>query len=341
MGNKSKVVLSVLFAGVIVGGLGAVTKGFREWNPTNWFSKEDQSDIQTSVKSNGVSIKNLKTTANNDGKYTTTFTYEVSPSNATNKSVTVSIAYADGTDCSAVSTVSVSGVTKTVTVITEGNGFDKQIVIKLTSVANAEATARVTLDFGKKVLGYSCKDTVENTFYLWESGNDFDGVNPRTISALNTDSIVDPQYSAYTIDKDYTFAFLASADSCRFELLHLTRVDGDAYGDDFDNVLDEICEGALKTWVVNALKNGSSALTADEMWAMDSSNIWHSFLKECSNCAIEEGYFEYSCAPGVSGGGGTKTLPFKIRIPVGYNFENSKYSVNVDSITSESTTIEI
>lgn len=338
MGNKSKVVLSVLLAGVIVGGLGAVTKGFQEWNPTNWFSKGNQDDIVTDIKTNGILIKGLSTSKQTDGTFKTTFTYSVSPSNATDQSVTLGVAYTDGTDCSSVLTASVNGETKTVTAITDGGGFDQQVAITLTSNANAEATATVTLDFAKRVKSITALDSL--FFVGTAQGTIITSLTKVADFAL--ENFVDVEYTKYTVNREITSAF-DTASVLSFDRIGM-QMEGELTESGLYSDVVSVLSGALLDEVKSCLVNGGSYFTADEMWNMDDSNAWHSFLKEYSSGSSQTNFIQYSLNAAITNDtyASVYTASLNLRLSIAYDFTDDEvYTVGVDSLTSETTEVTI
>lgn len=268
--NKSIIMglVCALLAVGAVGALGAVTKGFQEWNVNNWFEKteEDKTDSEITIEEKGISVKSLKTVNNDDGTVSKVFSYSVTPTTATNQAIFISAKYEDNTNCDAALTTSVDLSKKEVT-LNCLNDFGKKIKVTLVSLADSTKTAVVTVDYTKKVktAGYN-----NSPFYLsLEEENE-----------INYDDYVDIVYSQYTIDKLYTVKF----NSLSLDIGEYSVVT------DFTLEQMEMMNIGIAEYVEHLMSNPSVPISQDFVWNEFNDNAWHSFL--VSNVG-EGSYFSY------------------------------------------------
>lgn len=279
-------ILTIVAALLLVGATATVTAGIcTDWfkkNPFEQAQKQDKSDVETSIKESGVSLKLLSTSTTSEGYVVKTFTFGVEPANATDQTVTASVKYKDGSDCSAVMSVAVNNEAKTIALTCKG-AFSKQIIVTVTSKANSSAKATITLDYVKKLLSINRKKTEINI------GAGVTGTTYATNFSIN--EMITPSYSVYTKDKNYTFA------------VKDVSVTGDEIiydGSDLDlGWSTEILQQTYLTPVANLLKtkilNKGSVPTKEEIWNLNDDNEWHSFLKSYES-AVKGGYGEYVCS---------------------------------------------
>ena len=336
MGNKGKTVVGLLAVCLLVGGLGAVTKGFREWNPTNWFGTKKPDDIGVDVKGNGIRIKGLNTSKQVDGTFKTTFTYSVTPANATDQTITLSALYADGSDCADVITMSVSG--NTVTLITSKHGFGKQIVVTLTANANAEATASVTLDSAKRLESVDVKDTL----FLVGPAKGSITTSLTEVDDFALENFVNLTYTAFTIDRELNPYFDETGNLSYVKMG--MQMEGELSEAGLYGEVTGVLSGALRTAVKTKLVAGGSYFTADELWGMDDSNAWHSFLKEYSGGSTQTNYVQYAFSGVVVNDVYPSALEaaFSMNLSLNFDFtDDAKYPVGVDSLAPESANITV
>lgn len=219
---------------------------------------KDSSDY-VSINSNGISVRMLSVKDNSYGEKDQTFTYSIMPENATEQGIFVEINYVDGEgDCSSVMDYVVNEEKKEVTLSCKGP-FSTQIEVKLISKDNEDVTASIVLNYVKKVVGYK----KNNPLVYGEGGTG--GFSKKFDSLL----FVEPSYSVYTKDRDYTFE--TKVNSIK-ENIH--RLD-DSYCnfEEFDSIVESI-----RVKLESKIENGESYFTSVELWNMSASMDWHNLL---------------------------------------------------------------
>jgi len=331
-------ILTLVAALLLVVATATVTAGVC----TNWFQnnpfeqsqKDSKDDVETSIKENGVSLKLLSTSTTKEGYVVKTFTFGVEPANATDQTVTAAAKYKDGSDCSAVMSVAVNNEAKTIALTCKA-AFSKQIIVTVTSNANSNAKATITLDYVKKLLSINKNKTDINI------GAGMSGITYDSNFALN--SMIDPSYSVYTKDKNYTFAIKDVS----------VGLDEWVYGSEY--VTDEIMIREFLTPLMNLvetkIQNKAEAPTKEEIWNITDDNTWHSILKYYAEDVKQGKNTEYFCSFILQA---TYYCVEDPTIEVKYDSNNgarefinfypaydwSGFSVNVDKITVETPTIE-
>lgn len=166
MGKTSKTLLSILIVlgvgALIVGGTSKWFTDFsaytsagnkvRDWangstSSTSSGSSSSGSSSGTSIAA-AVQIKLLTTGTDADGNETRTFSYTITPDNATNKAITTSLAWTDSTVTDAISSyysVSVDATAMTITV-TMKQRTSHQATLTVASAANPSLTSKLTID---------------------------------------------------------------------------------------------------------------------------------------------------------------------------------------------------
>lgn len=168
---------------------------------------------------NGVEIKSAKIPAEQYAEYGVsalaetayTLTATITPADATNKAVDWTVAFANPSSAWA----NGKTVTDYVTVTPESDGaltanveclqdFGEQIIVTVTSRENDDISANCTVDYRKKV--------EDIAFYFGNSNGSRDvpfttDSESVTIDSDQTFLLVEPEYSAYTIDDTFDFTF--------------------------------------------------------------------------------------------------------------------------------------
>ena len=197
--SKTKKILLGLLLGVIA--LGAIGYGtYQVLNEDTPIVETDNGGVSETIESRGVKVRLLSTRTLEDERVEKTFSYSIEPSNATNKDIKVTSAYADGSESSQVITTSVNSADQTITITCNGP-FKQKIIVKVTSVDNPEAYAEVTLNYVKKI------ESIEGNITSLYVGNgwthNYDGCHiDDTVTYAD---FITPTYSDYTKDKQYTF----------------------------------------------------------------------------------------------------------------------------------------
>ena len=315
--------IAVLATALLVGGLAALTKGFREWNPDNWFDKQisssEKGSEDVSIVESGISVKALKTVDNTDGTVSKIFTYTVTPENASNQSITATAKYVDGSACTTVLTVSVDTSKKEVTLKCLAD-FDKKIKVTLVSAADSTKTAEVTVDYVKKV-----KSATYNNAEI--------ALNLGSNDSINYTEYVNVTYSKFTKDKTYNL---------KFKSVSLGSAEMRSEGQDDTSAFTTTIENSLKTYITTLFNNPGTVISDASIWNVSSSNSWHSLLKTCENGG-QESYISYDInslvvdvVDGSNAVQNTITISNEtFTLYLGGHEWGSSFQVNVDSLAAE------
>lgn len=309
MKKNLKVLLSALMSTSLVVG-GVVTGLVLHNNNNNNEEVDENGGIKVdNIMCRGVSVKKLSTSTNSQGQAVQTFNYSVTPANASNQAVTATIKYKDGADCSAVMAVTTDTATKTISLTCKGE-FAKQITLTVTSAANASATATATVDYEKKIKSVSVVSTDSYTVNLTSS---------KTIKDSNIYTVAYSQYS-----KDKTYAFTKSLSSIEIDEYNFSSATG---------VLDGL------TNLVKKAFNEGYQITANDIWNLNSTNTYHSYLMSMSSGDYYvnfESVYQVKCT--------TTNQTYNISLDSGHrtyiyldlgSFDFSGKTVGVDSIALE------
>lgn len=331
-------ILTIVAALLLVGATATVTAGIcTDWFSRNPFEQAEKDstkdDVETSIKENGVSLKLLSTSTTSEGYVVKTFTFGVEPANATDQTVSATAKYKDGSDCSAVMSVTVNNSAKTIALTCKA-AFSKQIIVTVTSNANSSAKATINLDYVKKLLSINKKNVTIDI------GANFPGITFNNSFAI--DQMITPSYSLYTKDKTYTF-----------NVKDVTvDVDEMIYdGSDLNLGLDtEVLYREYLTPVMDLLQtkiqNKAAAPTKEEIWNAVDDNTWHSLLKGYEKQVKQNNYSEYLCSFTLNATYYCVEDPSKELVLnpdyIGFYpaYDWTGFSVNVDKITVETPNIE-
>lgn len=305
--NSKKYLLGTSLALLLTLGIGGALIGTHNTGGDNVVVDGD-----LNIVDKGVSIRMLSKETNSHGQETITLSYSVTPDNATNQNVIVTLAYKGGGDCSSVMTASVNSSAHTIALECKG-AFNKQIVATVTSEANSNAKGEITIDYEKKLLGFEVNDEdVEIGTTAGSSGATFK-------QSLNLTDIYTPNYSVFTKDKtyNYTYALAPATSGSSLSIDENLVYDNDV----FEQKLTQLLESKIKTGVIS--------FTDDELWNLDSSNEYHSALRNAWT-----DYVSFDTRIRVSSG--EKYVDVEFMIYVGfYGRSYTGKTVGVDSITVE------
>lgn len=275
--NTGLLVLLTLF-GAVIGATTATavfTKGFRT-NPFEQGEKDPSSGLETSIKEDGVSLKLLATSTTSEGYVVKTFGFTITPSNASDQTVNAEAKYKDGSDAADVIAVSVDNEAKTISLTNKG-AFSQQIVVTVTSNDNAQAKATITVDYVKKLLGIHSSVEKEGDGNYYFFGGNYTGNN---LSDFSISSMITPEYSVYTKDKNYTFA-VKDVSVLEDEWLCSSA-------EYFDIINSDHIGRAIAKLLEEKIKTGGALPTAEEIWNIDSEPGWHSYLSYISENHLNE-----------------------------------------------------
>ncbi len=325
--KRSEKITTAVLACLLIGGVAAI--GGKVYHDS---TKKEPGVIETipgdedvSIKQNGITIKKLNSVTNQDGSVTKTFTYTISPANATNKAISASAKYSDGTACTDVVTVSTNTSNQTIS-ITCKKEFGKVINVTITSLANSSATATIKLNYTKKLKSIT---GIQKEYIIQNVNN--------TVVSIN--DLFTPNYSLYTKDKSYTFRYYdGTVDAERY------KTDG-GYVDNYKFSDGTFLDDKLSNLIIEAVRGQSALPTASDIWNLDSSNAYHSWLvsttkkeKESDHIAKYIFSFGVECVETgqtISSGENTGFVTFDFS-----TFDYSAKTVGVDSLASELTSID-
>lgn len=325
--NKLKKSVLLVMGLFLCGGVLATLNNYEKNNPVISNPAED-----VKVVNQGIKIRMLSTSTNDNGEEDKVFTYSISPENATNQSVTLTLSYIDGSDCSSVMEASLNEDDKEITLSCKG-AFSKQIKLVITSKDNSSATATITMDYVKKLKAITPISGGPLYIGIWNSGSPAYG----GITSLAPSSFVNAGYSVYTKDKTYTFKATVNS-------IDLTAK---VVSSEISSVADSVGT-ALKTKIKEKIEAGSSYLSASELWNLSDSNSYHSYLATIGSMSLSEyqrsssGYFtfkvimKYTCPEDY-----TKSYQFSdLTLHASLYGDYSANTVSVDSLSSEVSSLE-
>ena len=192
-------------------------------------------DMETAIKGSGIVLKALTSGVNEQGYATRTFGYTVSPSNATDQRVTVSMSWVDASvtdNVSAFFSWSVDSDAKTITIACKQN-FGHQALLTITSQSDSTKYGTVTVDCFKKITGFVASTPFNCAFPTVRAGDyritaslsngyltSTEMIYDDTISGNNPvyeknyftgEDFVARYTSVYTKDRDFTFSMTIAA----------------------------------------------------------------------------------------------------------------------------------
>ena len=262
--NYSKSLLSglcfILCIGVLIG-FGRVIK-----------DSEKPSSSTHEIISRGIEARMLSSTTNSYGEKDQVFTYSLTPSNASNQEIEISMAYSDDSDCSEVMEYSLDATNKQITLSCKAP-FSKQINVVLKSKANENATATIVLDYVKKLK----KVTFKTDDFIYVNDYAYKSSEYTKISSFQPESFFTPEYSVYT--KDTTFRYFLYIDE-----LALKEKTADL-SEDFINTFASNLKSRVNTKNVLCTHYFGSS----EIWNMASTNADKSVLKAISKSDVDAG----------------------------------------------------
>lgn len=221
MSLKLKIGTFLLSFALGIGGVAAISyaAGINYGGPAIQ-QESDGSGLDTEVEhAEGMKLKLLSTETRANGDTVQTFSYTITPANATNQNINVAVNYATGGAATEV-TASVNTGAKTIT-ITCKQAFDKVINVVLTAADGGGATATIKCDYQKKITNFEL--TGDSIF---ESSKTNSGqVNLNTFIFGNENSNNWVTYSKYTQDFDYLNDAVLSGFNEAFSIEYLGDLD--------------------------------------------------------------------------------------------------------------------
>ena len=265
--RTEKITIAVLATLLIGGGCYLGGKYYMDHIKNPGVIEKIPDDNEVAVNNQGITLKMLNSVTNPDGSITRTFSYSVEPTNATNPNCEITLAYADGSDCSKIVTAFIDSVKKVISV-TNSVPFDKQIILTIYSVDNPSIKSTVTIDYEKKIIGSSFKDlTISNN---WK---DF---------SFDLKDALEVQYSIYSLDKEYSFNLLTEKKS-----IFAFTVTDDSLKSKYSELLDFIDHYTdyLKDPIAITSEAISNKTFSPDMWVnigseLNRENEWRSLLAD-------------------------------------------------------------
>ena len=299
----------ILCIGVLIG-FGRVIK-----------DSEKPSSSTHEIISRGIEARMLSSTTNSYGEKDQVFSYSITPSNASNQEVEISMTYSDETDCSEVMEYSLDTTNKQVTLSCKAP-FSKQINVVLKSKANENATATIVLDYVKKLKNV----TFKTNDFIYINDYAYRGSDYTKISSFQPETFFTTEYSVYT--KDASFSY-----NMKINELTLTEKTVDL-SEDFINTFARN--------VKSRVNNGSRQyFRSSEIWSMATTNADKSILKAITTADVDagNGYLYYTASVNIIESRTSATYSGTLKI---YFSMYGAYSgtVGVDSLGVESSTLE-
>lgn len=269
--------VSTLLVGVFVpminkGTGGKVADGFDKWlngNPDKPSTPQDNPSV--TVEEQGINVQHLKNSTTTEGYEVRTFSYEVKEKYTKDSTVTSSLTYVDGADCSDIMTMEIDETKKEISLTCKG-AFSKQILLSLVSKSNPEAKALIKVDYVKRLL----------TFKQRSSDIKFGGdEKTNSVNEFTYNSFLNVTYSSvHSKDKDYSFI-----GDFHYQLSNSDQpfqYEGLAEHDFIKDIKEQKRIGdAFAKMIISSLNTGHQP-NKDDIWNLDSSALWHSFLKGVS-----------------------------------------------------------
>ena len=249
MSLKLKIGTFLLSFALGIGGVAAISyaAGINYGGPAIQ-QESDGSGLDTEVEhAEGMKLKLLSTETRANGDTVQTFSYTITPANATNQNINVAVNYATGGAATEV-TASVNTGAKTIT-ITCKQAFDKVINVVLTAADGGGATATIKCDYQKRVTG------LKDDGFTLDLTNYSDPLNLMELLVDNNQLT----YSAYTMDYDYSNASITDADASTLDMSYFS--------------------GEFRTKIQNFFAGTGDAPTASEVWNASTNSTYRSQLK--------------------------------------------------------------
>lgn len=341
--NKKFIVLGLAFLCIGTSATIAITKNY---NPEN--KQEIEIDDSTLIKSSGIDMKLLKTEDNSNGEKSQTFSYTISPANATNQDVIVSLTYIDGTNCDEVMGYSIDQDNKQITLNCK-KAFAKQIKCVITSAANSKATSTVMLDYVKKLTSVSLCSDNPSEINIGTYDSDIDDYDNTCGNHFYTYGYLydEFEYSVYT--KDYTYDLKVVDMHAK---LVLDNENADSYINikrDNKELYDLLKEDStIVTSLENFVNQGfqeNKTFTDDDLYNLSANEKWHNYLikRAVRPYATKTNMIEFSISDDGQIDLEDKNSGSRYKVSIGKVFpvrlslwgKYDKYVVNVDSLTSE------
>lgn len=162
--GKTLAVLSVallLGAGVTTVGIGS--GGFQNWDVQTWFNQnaDEPGNIDANIDAHGMKVRKLATVENQDGSVSQIYSYSVTPSGATRKEMTISVAWNGETNAAIADfiTAEVDSQAQTFT-ITKKADFATQAKATIRAVSAQGVYADILIDCKQVFLGFNQNTTL-------------------------------------------------------------------------------------------------------------------------------------------------------------------------------------
>lgn len=144
--------ISGLSITLLMGGVAFSNYRYNWINKTLDYLKNEvvEDEIKNEIISKGIKIEPLSSEREESGILMKTFSYTITPSNASIKEVSFSLSYVDGTSCEGIVDVQIDQGQQIITIRCLKD-FDQEIVLKIYSTKWPEVFAKINLDYQEKV----------------------------------------------------------------------------------------------------------------------------------------------------------------------------------------------
>lgn len=251
--NKSTTILLLASLASIALGVGAtlgVSYGFGiDYGKNETQETENTEGLETEVTEvKNMVVKRLSAETLANGDTVQTFSYTITPENATNQNINTAVTYQDDSGEATEITASINAEEKTIT-LTCHSAFNKVILVTLTAADGGGATATITCNYEKKIIGHEAQTF---TFNFDEDGAANGDIFDYLIQY--TDFF---EYSKYTIDHDYTNGYMDQTQSAHD--LSFKGYNSYTYSDNLSQKLTAIFNGE------------AYVATSEELWNLATS----------------------------------------------------------------------
>ena len=162
--GKTLAVLSVallLGAGVTTVGIGS--GGFQNWDVQTWFNQnaDEPGNIDANIDAHGMKVRKLATVENQDGSVSQIYSYSVTPSGATRKEMTISVAWNGETNAAIADFITAEVDSQAQTfAITKKADFATQAKATIRAVSAQGVYADILIDCKQVFLGFNQNTTL-------------------------------------------------------------------------------------------------------------------------------------------------------------------------------------
>ena len=330
--NKSNTILLLASLASIALGVGAtlgVSYGFGiDYGKNETQETENTEGLETEVTEvKNMVVKRLSAETLANGDTVQTFSYTITPENATNQNINTAVTYQDDSGEATEITASINTEEKTIT-LTCHSAFNKVILVTLTAADGGGATATITCNYQKKLLDLSYSGRVNTT--------DSNDIRQLILTYSNTNNV-----SEYTMDYDYSSESISSLSLNKNNLRVYVSSGRDAASDFEDFPSYDAIETSINDLVAEFERSITTSLNnnrftmssyipdASDLWEIGERNrvssTWSEFLQEYLQGSFEVGFYLEGSTLTV--GDEVITASSSARFTYEINFDFSNYSL--------------